>query len=96
MLATLRSTLDPTTELIRRHAPGAQVHAMVCDGAFDALRAGRPDEHDAAVRSGAASLVAGGAGVVVLAQASMARALDAGADVPVLTSPRSGLAQCRV
>jgi hypothetical protein len=33
-------------------------------------------------------------GLVVLAQASMARAVDGSLGVPVLTSPRSGVAQC--
>jgi Asp/Glu/hydantoin racemase len=94
VLATLRTTLDPTTELVRRHAPGADVRPLVCDGAFDALRAGRADEHDTAVRRGAARLVEEGVGVVVLAQASMARAVDGSLGVPVLTSPRSGVAQC--
>jgi Asp/Glu/hydantoin racemase len=97
VLATLRTTLDPTTELIRRHAPaGADVRPLVCEGAFAALQAGRRHDHDAAVRAGAERLVAEGADVVVLAQASMARAVDGTLAVPVLTSPRSGVAQCSV
>jgi Asp/Glu/hydantoin racemase len=94
VLATLPTTLAPTTDLIRRHAPGADVRSVVADGAFAAFQAGRAAEHDAAVRQAARHLVDDGAGVVVLAQASMADAVDGDLGVPVLTSPRSGLAQC--
>lgn len=102
VLATLPSTLDPTRRLIEREAArqgrSVRLASSLCDGAFQALRAGRPDEHDAIVTAEAARL-ASGADVLVLAQASMARALEAlppkRLTVPVLTSPVSGVGQLR-
>jgi len=100
VLATLSSTLGPTMRLVegearRRHGAAARVEATVCDGAFEALQSGDVDAHDAAVAA-AIRQAAGWAGVVVLAQASMARAGGAGRRaVPVLSSPRSGIAQLR-
>jgi hypothetical protein len=111
VLATLASTLDPTTRLIRRAAgrpgggapdggPSVTVAPVVCEGAFDRLAAGDRAGHDEAVWSALMALAAE-CDVVVLAQASTARVLDGAADVrtvdgrvvPVLTSPRSGVAQ---
>jgi hypothetical protein len=92
VLATLTSTLEPTTRLIRRAAglppegdrPGGlatvTVTPVVCDGAFDRLAAGDREGHDDAVRTALARLAAG-CDVVVLAQASTARVLDGAADV---------------
>ncbi len=100
VLATLRSTLEPTADLVRRTAAARardiDVLAVVADGAFDALRDGRRDEHDRLVATAAAELAAR-RDVLVLAQASMAPAVATLADVgvPVLTSPRTGIAQMR-
>jgi Asp/Glu/hydantoin racemase len=98
VLATLRSTLEPTAALIRRAAASSgrevEVRDAVVDGAFDALRAGDTDRHDALVRDGLRELL-GWADVVVLAQASMARVVDSLTDdersTPILSSPRLGM-----
>jgi Asp/Glu/hydantoin racemase len=98
VLATLRTTLEPTADLVARRAEAAgkdvQVVSRVADGAFDALSAGDRDRHDELVRDGLREL-ARDVDVVVLAQASMARIVDALPDeerpVPVLTSPRLGM-----
>jgi Asp/Glu/hydantoin racemase len=97
-LATLRTTLEPTAELVERRAREAgrevRVEARVCDGAFEALAAGDRDRHDELVREGLRALVAD-VDVVVLAQASMARVTDALPEeerpVPILSSPRLGM-----
>jgi Asp/Glu/hydantoin racemase len=94
VLATLRSTLRPTAALIRRTARDAgrevEIVEQLCDGAYAALRAGDRDRHDALVRAGYEAL-RGRVDVVVLAQASMARILDAlpeaGRHAAVLSSP---------
>ena len=96
VLATLATTMDPTTRLIERHAHRmgrkVSVNSRLCEGAFDTLRNGDRAAHDAMVREGLASLV-GSVDVVVLAQASMANALNEMSDlsVPVLTSPELGV-----
>ncbi len=94
VLATLASTLDPTRELIASRALelGADVtiRAVVCDGAFSALSSGDTKRHDDLVEAALVSIAAG-ADVVVLAQASMARALaevSVPVAIPVLSSPR--------
>src|SRR5688572_27043190 len=50
VLATVRTTLDPTASLIRRVAERegkpAHVDAVLVEGAYEALRAGNGDEHD--------------------------------------------------
>ncbi len=102
VLATLRSTLAPTAELIRRTAAQArrqvEVRDRVCEGAFEALRAGETDRHDELVREGLRALL-GWAEVVVLAQASMARVVDtldeAERTTPILSSPRLGVERMR-
>jgi Asp/Glu/hydantoin racemase len=92
VLATLRTTLAPTADLVRKKANGRQVAIveMLCAGAFDAVMAGDGDTHDAIV-SAALLKVMGEVDVVVLAQASMARVLGtmepAALTVPVLSSP---------
>ena len=98
VLATLSTTLEPTAELVARKAAEAgrdvDVEARVCDGAFDALRAGDRERHDELVRDGLRGLIAD-VDVVVLAQASMARVADTLGDeertVPILSSPRLGV-----
>ena len=101
VLATLSSTLEPTAELVERQGRAAgklvRVVPHLCAGAFDALAAGDRSSHDELVRDGLRRLCQE-VDVVVLAQASMARVVDAAADevgrVPVLSSPR--LAMTRV
>jgi len=90
VLATLRTTLEPTTRLVRSKAGGNGVTVVdhLCEGAFEAVMAGDGATHDAIV--GAALLeMQHQVDVVVLAQASMARVVaTVGAlRVPVLSSP---------
>ncbi len=99
--ATLPTTLGPTSDLIRAAAARAgtsvEVRTGLAEGAFALLAAGDTAEHDRRVRETLERL-AEWADVIVLAQASMARATG-GADhlkvggrhVPILTSPRLGL-----
>ena len=94
VIATLRTTLDPTADLIHRRAAQAgkeiELTSQLCEGAFDALMSGQGAQHDALV-AGALQALATGVDVIVLAQASMARVVDslAPADkrVPILASP---------
>ncbi|PND24349.1 aspartate/glutamate racemase family protein [Sinorhizobium sp. M4_45] len=96
VLATLATTLRPTTGLIERHAERMGLHVSLtnrlCEGAFDKLRSGDRAAHDAMIREGLASLV-DSVDVVVLAQASMANALNEMSEtrVPILTSPELGV-----
>jgi glutamate racemase len=87
ILATLRSTLGPTTRLVRRAAgEAAEIIAEVVPGAADARLAGEHTTHDDLIRK---AIAATQADVVVLAQATMAPAASGDR---VLTSPRSGVA----
>lgn len=95
VLATLATTLEPTRDLIARrarqqHKDIALSHA-VCAGAFEHLQKGERDRHDEAIAAELARM-APVVDVVVLAQASMARVVDAlppgAVGVPVLSSPR--------
>ena len=98
VLATLRTTLDPTTELVQRRAAAAgvpiEVTARLCEGAFEAAIGGNTELHDRLVRDGLLAL-GRGADVIVLAQASMARVVERihpdDLPIPVLSSPRSGV-----
>lgn len=101
VLATLRTTLEPTSALIRRVAleVGRQVEVAeyLCEGAFEAVLAGDTAAHDRLVSAALTGMR--DVDVIVLAQASMARvvaALPAGAiETPVLSSPESGIRQVR-
>ena len=100
VVATVRTTLEPTVRLVRAKAEAAgktvEVVEALAEGAFEALLSGRADRHDELLRSTVQSL-AGRVDVIVLAQASMARLVPALADlgVPVLSSPRSGVESVR-
>jgi len=90
VLATLRTTLEPTTKLVRSKAGenGVSVVDHLCEGAFEAVMAGDGATHDTIV--GAALLeMQKDVDVVVLAQASMARVVATVGElrVPVLSSP---------
>lgn len=103
--ATLPTTLAPTADLIRRAAERlgrpVEVTTRLAEGAFQALRAGDAARHDTLVTDALHEL-ATYVDVIVLAQASMARAVG-GADalefnerrVPILTSPRLGVERLR-
>src|SRR5690606_11227394 len=96
--ATLRATLDPTVTLIesraRRLGLEREITPQLCEGAFEAVVAGDGALHDRIVSQGLLRL-AGGVDVIVLAQASMARVVDAlppgRITVPILSSPRSAV-----
>jgi Asp/Glu/hydantoin racemase len=102
VLATLESTLGPTAALIRRTADEAgrevEVRDRLCEGAFEALKAGETERHDESIREGLRELI-GWAEVIVLAQASMARVIDTLTDderqTPILSSPRLGMERMR-
>ncbi len=94
VVATLATTLEPTVDLIRRRAAVAgreiTLEARLCEGAFAALMAGDAAGHDAAVAAALRELSTR-VDVIVLAQASMARVVEAlpAADrrIPILASP---------
>ncbi|HEX2863332.1 MAG TPA: aspartate/glutamate racemase family protein [Deinococcales bacterium] len=97
VLATVGTTLEPTAALIRRfadmHGREVDVEPVLVPGAYDALKAGRPEEHDRLVTAALQELL-GRVDAVVLAQASMARLvanLKEAPAVPVYSSPESGL-----
>ena len=100
VLATLSTTLEPTAALIEHHALQARqpltLTSHLCAGAFEKLAEGDRAGHDALVREGFEA-VAGKVDAVVLAQASMARALDGlgTTQVPVFTSPELGVLHMR-
>jgi len=94
VIATLRTTLEPTADLISRRAAlaGKQVEltSKLCEGAFEALMSGQPAVHDAKVAATLKEL-SQQVDVIVLAQASMARVVDTLSPedkrVPILASP---------
>jgi hypothetical protein len=95
VLATVASTVGPTSRLVAATAADAglevEVDAVVVPGAADARDAGDDETADRLVTESVVRAAAH-AGVVVVAQASMAQAAArADVDVPVLTSPASGL-----
>ena len=102
VLATLRTTLEPTTALLREKSATAgaqtQFEESLCDGAFDAVLAGDTETHDRIV-SKALTELAAKVDLVVLAQASMARVLqempEAAVTVPVLSSPELAVLRTR-
>jgi Asp/Glu/hydantoin racemase len=94
VIATLRTTLDPTADLIQRRAAIAgkkiEVTSRLVEGAFEALMTGDGATHDTKVAAALRELSAQ-VEVIVLAQASMARVVDTLAPqdkrVPILASP---------
>jgi Asp/Glu/hydantoin racemase len=100
VIATLPTTLRPTADLVQRRAALAgqeiELTSVLCEGAFEALMSGDGATHDAIVAAALRELVTK-VDVVVLAQASMARVVDAldAADrpVPILASPGIAIRQ---
>jgi Asp/Glu/hydantoin racemase len=94
VIATLRTTLEPTADLILRRAglAGKQIEltSRLCEGAFEALMSGDGATHDAKVAAALKEL-SQQVDVIVLAQASMARVVDnlkpEDKRVPILASP---------
>ena len=102
VVATAVTTLEPTRDLLVAEAArqGKEVtpELVLVEGAIAALFAGNGESHDRLVAKAALSL-AGHSDVVVLAQASMARALAAMSKnqrpAPILSSPHLALAQVK-
>jgi Asp/Glu/hydantoin racemase len=100
--ATLRTTLEPTSELLRRKAREAEKQVelveCLCEGAFEAIMAGDNDTHDLAVSKAMVNKL-GDVDVIVLAQASMARVVDrlprGALTAPVLSSPELAMGYVR-
>lgn len=94
VIATACSTLDPSTDLVRRIAEQmrrrVKVRPVFCEGAYDAYFAGDLATHDRIVLDHLARLVRR-VDAVLLAQVSMARIAEqlppAQRRVPILTSP---------
>lgn len=94
VIATLSTTLEPTSDLVRRRgiAAGKEIELVpvLCEGAFDALMRGDAATHDKKVGDALKQLV-NEVDVILLAQASMARVVDTLGDgekkVPILASP---------
>ncbi|MFS2087732.1 aspartate/glutamate racemase family protein [Paenarthrobacter nicotinovorans] len=97
VLATVPTTLGPTSDLIRTkaHEMGrvTNIEQRLCEGAFSVLMAGDRDKHDAMVIEQATDL-ARTTDIIVLAQASMNRlagVIEEKTKVRVLSSPRLGV-----
>jgi Asp/Glu/hydantoin racemase len=98
VIATLPTTLEPTSALIKARAAvqGREIEIVqqLCQGAFEAVAAGDTETHDRIVTAGLKELMPK-VEVVVLAQASMARVVDAlpaeEKTVPILSSPQLGV-----
>jgi Asp/Glu/hydantoin racemase len=94
VIATLRTTLEPTADLVARCAAetgrAIELTARLCDGAFEALMSGNAARHDELVLAALEKLSAQ-VDVIVLAQASMARVVSTipldERRVPILASP---------
>jgi Asp/Glu/hydantoin racemase len=102
VLATLRSTLEPTVNLLRDTAAkmgrDSEIVSCLCEGAYDAVVAGDTATHDRLLAAKLAE-VAGLVDVIVLAQASMAGALKrmpaAEPRVLILASPELAIRQTK-
>ena len=94
VVATLASTLEPTSDLVLRRAAIAgkeiELTSRLCEGAFDALMGGNPELHDKLVATVLKELTQE-VDVILLAQASMARVVgqlsEEDKKVPILASP---------
>ena len=94
VIATLSTTLEPTTDLVRRRAivAGKEIELVskLCEGAFDALMSGDSATHDKKVGD-ALKQLSKEVDVILLAQASMARVVgtleEADKKIPILASP---------
>ncbi len=94
VVATLPTTLNPTSDLVCRRAIAAgkeiELVPVLCEGAFEALMSGDAATHDQKVGDALRKL-AYEVDVILLAQASMARGVDTLAEadkqVPIIASP---------
>jgi Asp/Glu/hydantoin racemase len=102
VMATLRTTLEPTIALLQKKAAEARVEIEIvdslCDGAFEAVLAGDTVTHDR-ILSEALKNDMNGVDVVILAQASMARVVKTmpknALSAPVLSSPELAVKSAR-
>lgn len=102
VLATLRTTLDPTTALLREKAAEAarkvELVECLCEDAFPAVLAGETEKHDRILREALVNEL-DGVDMIVLAQASMARVVATLAPgalrAPVLSSPELAILRAR-
>jgi Asp/Glu/hydantoin racemase len=94
VLATVESTLEPTRELLRSVGREVTLTETVCPSAWGFFEAGDHEGYASAIAA-EARRVAPDADVIVLAQASMAPATALLTDltIPVLSSPRTAVAQ---
>jgi Asp/Glu/hydantoin racemase len=94
VIATLPTTLAPTSDLVKRRAVKAgkevEVVSRLCEGAFESLMSGDAARHDTMVAEALKEL-SSQVDVILLAQASMARVVDtlseADKKVPIIASP---------
>jgi Asp/Glu/hydantoin racemase len=94
VIATLPTTLQPTSDLVKRRAAAAgkeiELTSRLCEGAFEALMSGDAATHDRLVAAALKEL-SSQTDVIVLAQASMARVVNSLPEedkkVPILASP---------
>ena len=102
VLATLRTTLDPTAALLRKKAANAgrrvELVECLCQDAFPAVLAGDTETHDRLLRKALVEDLKG-VDVIVLAQASMARVVATLApgtlQAQVLSSPELAVLSAR-
>lgn len=98
VIATLQTTLQPTSDLVKRRAAligkDIQLTPTVVDGAFEALMSGDAAKHDELVAD-ALRKMARQVDVILLAQASMARVVDSLSEddktVPIVASPPNAI-----
>ncbi|WP_346238574.1 aspartate/glutamate racemase family protein [Niabella insulamsoli] len=94
VVATLSTTLEPTSDLVKRRAAVAgkeiELVSRLCEGAFEALMSGDAATHDDIVAAALRQL-SQEVDVILLAQASMARVVQRLSEVekkvPILASP---------
>jgi hypothetical protein len=98
--ATLKSTLEPTVELLQEKAAAAdkrvEIAECLCSGAFERVLAGDVETHDDIV-SAALKELAKQVDAIVLAQASMAGIVEKlpAQRIPILCSPELAVRQAR-
>lgn len=97
VLATVKSTLDPTCRLLEKKAQETgkkmHIHRSLCPGAFEKLMVGDTDAHDQIVLEKIEDL-SQKVDVIVLAQGTMERLVthpDLRCKVPIFSSLRSGV-----
>jgi len=98
VIATLATTLEPTSDLVKRRAALAgkeiELKSVVVEGAFEALMGGDAAKHDQLVGDALRQL-AKDVDVILLAQASMARVVDTLSEadkiVPIVASPPNAI-----